>query len=250
MRLYALLAVAASWRGARAQRPIAGRVSPSRDGAAASNISRHNQISHATQMNRYPFVYERVRALRGQRGPLGKVLVFGCSTGEEVVSVADLFPEAMVVGVDVDEATLAAARALAAARKLTHRTFFFNSLEYPLHAMGSYDVVFANSVLCRHPGFSTRAYPFDTFAETVALLVMNLRRGGVLAAVNGNYRVMDAPAAHALSRVPLSCPGNPPAHSSELPGTHTRCCTNFVPLHARDGTQVPLEDHCIYTRRE
>mgnify|MGYP001275360190 CR=1 FL=1 len=33
MRLYAFLAVAASWRGARAQRPIAGRVSPSRDGA-------------------------------------------------------------------------------------------------------------------------------------------------------------------------------------------------------------------------
>ena len=35
-----------------------------------------------------------------------KILVFGCSTGEEVVSVADVFPRAVVVGVDVDKALL------------------------------------------------------------------------------------------------------------------------------------------------
>ena len=75
-----------------------------------------------------------------------KILSFGSSTGKEAVTLARrYFPRSQIVGVDIDEATLNEARATCA--NYSSRVTFFNGKEQPLSAHGTYDVIFANSVL-------------------------------------------------------------------------------------------------------
>jgi hypothetical protein len=224
-----------------------------------SGRSKPNQISHATGLNRYPHVYAHVHALATLKHR--KILVFGCSTGEEVISLAKTFPHAVIVGVDVDDATLSVARHLSVARGLMDRTFFFNSLKYPLHLLGEYHIIFADSVLCRHPWQGVSAYPFATFDETVTLLVKMLPPGGLLVAVNGNYRVADTSANSKLTPLSMAgvcgASGHPPDANTALehprePAARgqTVCCGNFVPLHATNGTRLQLEDQCIYRKNQ
>lgn len=210
-----------------------------------SGRSRRNQISHATSLNRYPHVYAHVHALAKLKH--GKILVFGCSTGQEVLSLAKTFPSAVIVGVDVDDAILSVARNLSVAEGLMDRTFFYNSLRYPLRLLGEYHIIFADSVLCLHPWQGVAAYPFATFDETVTLLVKMLPAGGLLVAVNANYRVADTSATSELTPISMTgvCVDN-----RQHPGANVRngCCGNFVGLHTRNGTRLPLEDQCIYQK--
>ena len=121
-----------------------------------------------------------------------KILVFGCSTGEEAMTVALLFPESIIVGVDVDEETLGTARQLALDSSVSDRTFFFNSLVYPIHLLGKYDIIFSNSVLCNFPTKPNNGgYTFDIFESTVTILHRVLQPGGAWCAVNTNYRLLD-----------------------------------------------------------
>lgn len=213
-----------------------------------TEVSKHNQISHATNYNRYPILYRRVLELSAQRLPLEaqKILVFGASTGEEPLTIAGLFSKAVVVGVDVDEETLSQARKLVASRKLDDRVFFFNSLVHPMHLMGTYDIIFANSALCLHPVFDPSIYPFSNFKHTVHLLLRNLHQGGLLAIVNPSYRVMDVvDSNYVLHPVPVCPQGRPDGFPHKGEG----CCEHFVPQHARDGNLLPgLEDKCIYQK--
>ena len=72
------------------------------------------QESTATLINRYPNIFGFLRTVMATRhGPdLGgetiRILSFGCSTGAEVLSVRAYFPDAEILGCDINTAALSA----------------------------------------------------------------------------------------------------------------------------------------------
>ena len=204
------------------------------------STTHRNQISHATAENRYPHVFAEVhrlsRALSNDRAP--KILSFGSSTGKEALTLASIcFHHSIVVGVDVDDPTLSAARETItqANVSVSDRVFFFNAEKMPLDSLGTYDIIFADSVLCRNPWHfhrnATEFYPFSLFEETVILLDKVLREGGIVVMINTNYRFQDTSVGHAYHEAPV--------HS----------CTNFVPLFTPAGQRLPLQDVCVFTKQ-
>lgn len=195
---------------------------------------RVNQHAHDTLYDRYPTVYQQVSRLAHETfGTAPKVLSFGSSTGLEALTLAQkYFVKSVIVGVDVDEDTLSQARSTCA--NVSSRVFMFNGKETALRALGMYDVIFANSVLCRHPWDPRPAnfYPLSLFGETIATLSDVLRPKGILCIINTNYRLEDTPAwlTH---------------HYVE---ENVVDCSNFVPLFDRNGTTLPRRDMCVYRK--
>jgi 2-polyprenyl-3-methyl-5-hydroxy-6-metoxy-1,4-benzoquinol methylase len=58
------------------------------------------QTSNQTKKNRFPIIYKRVKEILPDAR---RILSFGCSSGEEVFSLREHFPEAEIVGYDIDE---------------------------------------------------------------------------------------------------------------------------------------------------
>jgi SAM-dependent methyltransferase len=126
------------------------------------------------------------------------VLSFGCSTGEECATIRWYWPAADIVGVDVNEDSLAKARRRAPDARLRHAA--------ALPDLGKFDLVLALSVLCRHRDTQDRediatTYPFRMFEEAVGRLVSVVNRAGVLVILNANYRFEDT--THAADFRPL-----------------------------------------------
>ncbi len=204
------------------------------------STTHRNQISHVTFQNRYPHVFAEVhrlsKALSNDRAP--KILSFGSSTGEEALTLASkYFRHSIIVGVDVDDPTLSAARETitSANVSVSDRVFFFNAEKMPLDSLGAYDIIFADSVLCRNPWAfhlnATEWYPFSLFDETVILLDQVLREGGILVMINTNYRFQDTSVAHAYQEA------------------HVHGCTNMVPLFTPAGQRLSLQDVCVFTKQ-
>jgi hypothetical protein len=153
-----------------------------------------HQFSAVTAFDRYPTLFT---ALAGRIRPR-RLLSFGCSTGEECATARTYWPNAEVVGVDVNEESLAAARCrVPGVRFLQARL---------LPDLGRFDLVLALSVLCRHRDTKDQTdisaiYPFQMFAEAVGRLVAAVASRGVLVVVNANYRFEDT--THATDFRPL-----------------------------------------------
>lgn len=153
-----------------------------------------HQLSPVTAFDRYPTLFA---ALAARIRP-ARVLSFGCSTGEECATIGRYWPEAEVVGVDVNEDSLATARRRVAGARFHHAA--------TLPDLGGFDLVLALSVLCRHRDTLDRddiaaVYPFGMFAEAVGRIVKAVTRHGVLVVMNANYRFEDTP--HADGFQPL-----------------------------------------------
>ena len=198
------------------------------------STTQRNQISHVTSLNRYPHVFAEVhrlsRALLHDHAP--KILSFGSSTGQEALTLASrYFPHSIVVGVDVDEPTLSAARRICADANVSDRVFFFNSEQRPLDSLGAYDIIFADSVLCRNPWNRHISYPFSLFEQTTRQLDQVLNAGGILVMINTNYRFQDTSVAHAYREA------------------HVEKCGNFVPLFTPAGKHLSLQDVCVFAKQ-
>ena len=186
------------------------------------------------QEDRYPAVFALAANLTADQGAK-KILSFGASTGREAHTLADkYFPNSTIVGVDVDEGALTKARRFN--RNIADRVHFFNSMVLPLDTLGEYDIIFANSVLCVHP---LPRPAFLLFQETLEKLDSVLRPGGLLVAVNTNYRIEDTSVAPWYSSTE--------AHGmNEQKGA--QICGNFVPLFDKEHHEVELRDRCIYRK--
>lgn len=101
------------------------------------SYSQHNQgylqLSHMTKAERFPLIFDSAKTLQPDAK---RILSFGCSTGEECEAMAKRFPEAEVVGIDIDHGTIQTARKK---NKNPDRVFFHDSLG----ATGKYDVALA-----------------------------------------------------------------------------------------------------------
>lgn len=154
-----------------------------------------HQDATMTWLDRYPRLFTAAQQALGRDGT-HRVLSFGCSSGEEVMSLRRYFPDATIVGAEINAAQLAACARLPS----DPNAHFIRSTREGIAARGPYDAVFCMAVLQRRAhvverrGLRTiaRHYPFAHFAEEVRFLARQLRPGGLLVADHCQYRIEDA----------------------------------------------------------
>ena len=159
-----------------------------------------HQIAPYTWFNRYPALFDLAAELEPDAR---RILSFGCSTGEELISLRCRFAHAEIVGAEINPRSRAIAQRRVAADAQTR-------VIAPASITGPFDLVFALSVLQRDPrGLKNEMeakhlaarYPFARFDAAVRGLVARLRPGGFLIVANTLYRVEDSSAAVALEPV-------------------------------------------------
>lgn len=159
-----------------------------------------HQTSPDTSEERYPELFDLVAGLMPAAS---RILSFGCSTGEELSALRRRFPDAELVGAEINlrSRRIAARRVRDDGRAKVVR---------PGQIEGEFEVILTLAVLQREPhkiaemdvDNLTRFYPFARFDETVLNLARRLRRDGLICVANAQYRIEDSVAANLLSAVP------------------------------------------------
>lgn len=190
-----------------------------------------HQLSPATAFDRYSALFSALATHVRPR----RVLSFGCSTGEECATIRKYWPTAAVTGVDVNKGSLATAR-----RRFAWARFHHVS---NLPHLGTFDLVLAMSVLCRHNDTRNTddisgIYPFRIFEDAVARIVAAIEPHGVIVIFNANYRFEDAAAAAGF---------RPLLQGDFEDEVHHARVRKFAP----DGRVLADQrDHAVFVRRE
>jgi hypothetical protein len=154
----------------------------------------HQDVS-LSRIDRYPGLFRLTKhLLAGRAAP--RILSYGCAAGEEVVSLRAYFPDALLVGAEINPVLLRACRQLPA----DPQRHFVLSTPEQIAAHGPYDAIFAMAVFTRRPHeIDARRmtniaahYPFELFAAGIRLLAEQLAPGGLLIVEHALYRVEDA----------------------------------------------------------
>ncbi|EGF93760.1 hypothetical protein ABI_22020 [Asticcacaulis biprosthecium C19] len=139
-------------------------------------------------------------AVLGRDRPL-RILSFGCSSGEECLDAADIFPNAIIKGVELDD------KAFEKAATISHDRISIEKSTYEaIFAGGPYDLILGMSVFCRYPlpkGVVNikDVYKFGLFIDTINLLHDVLKPGGLMCLYNSMYFFDDCPVS--MDYVPL-----------------------------------------------
>lgn len=168
--------------------------------------ARVHQADSSTWPDRYPALFSAAQALLRDR-PHARILSFGCSSGEEVVTLRRYFPDAAIVGAEINRHLLRTCRGL----PLDGNVTFVTPSAAALAAHGPFDAIFCMAVLTRRPHEVERRgltdisafYPFELFSGTVRELASQLTEGGLLIIEHALYRVDDA-----LDALPLVAVGS------------------------------------------
>jgi len=151
-----------------------------------------------TSLNRYPDELRAAAEALVTEAP--RILSFGCSTGEELVSLREAFPGATIHGVDVNPLAVRAARRRVADDP---RTTVSRAGEAP---DDTYDVVLALAVF-RHaalndaPPSCAGVLAFADFDRTVSALGACVVPGGVFVIRHANFRFGDTATASGFEAV-------------------------------------------------
>jgi len=131
------------------------------------------QLSHMTKSNRFPKIFESAKELQ----PSAKrIMSFGCSTGEEAMTLAELFPDSEIVGVDIDNHSVTTARRN---NKFRDRVYF----QTDPGATGKYDLVTCLMVL-----FSLeKPVPVEKWQTAIRLIDKHVNLGGVVMLYTSDY---------------------------------------------------------------
>jgi SAM-dependent methyltransferase len=136
-----------------------------------------------TELDRHPALFALVRdALIGISEP--RLLSFGCSTGDEPITLARYLPNARIDAIDINAYSLSIARTKADRAGIG--TITFTLADRPPHLREAYDAIFCLSVL-RHgrldaerPEYCSAILPFSRFDAIVTKLDYCLKSGGLL----------------------------------------------------------------------
>ena len=158
-----------------------------------------HQRPNKTALNRYPEIFAAAAA---EAPNARRILSFGCSTGEECVTLASYFPSAQIVGTDINPLNLLKAR-----KHRSERICFVYASDRMLDGFGGFDAVFCMAVLRtwkrdRIADF----YPFERFAERTLFLESLVRPGGLLVIHNATYRFGDTVRQCAYEAIPVAAP--------------------------------------------
>ncbi|HLP10788.1 MAG TPA: class I SAM-dependent methyltransferase [Flavobacteriales bacterium] len=148
-----------------------------------------HQVKNSTSYNRYPEIFKATKDYFTEKGKNEITLLsYGCSTGEECFSLREYFPQAKIVGLDIDLKNIETANS----RNSDPNTTFLESHAKNLRKSGPFDLIFCMSVFCRWPDSQnvddiTGLYPFSKFEEGLAELDSNLSVGGLLVLYNTSF---------------------------------------------------------------
>ncbi|MFN3839751.1 MAG: class I SAM-dependent methyltransferase [Cyclobacteriaceae bacterium] len=196
-------------------------------------FNEQHQLTSKTYSDRYPQLFaEVVKAMPDTGRPLN-LLSFGCSTGEECFSLKKYFPNARIVGADINTLNLAIARSKNTNPDIT----FIYSKPENLLKFAPYDAVFCLSVLCRWEDTKDlqnceAIYPFTKFEKTVKELTAMVATGGLFLLYNSNFRFEDTSSFRDFEIVEAPLPNS-----------------GFVHKFDRFNNRVTEEHvHCIYRK--
>jgi SAM-dependent methyltransferase len=153
------------------------------------------QTYNHTLPDRYPWLFQFAAASLAAAGDL-RLLSFGCSRGDEVLTLCKYFPTATIKGIDIDPANIAhcQTRMPATAKQCIA---FATAASTELEADESYDAIFCLAVLClgdlttsNSQVSSPRLY-FKDFDDTVGDLARCLKPRGLLFLHTTNFRFCD-----------------------------------------------------------
>ncbi len=152
------------------------------------------QLSTYTVMNRYPRLFAACRDYFDDKKDL-KILSYGCSTGEEVLSLREYFPTAFIVGAEINPQALAKCREL----EVDNRIAFVRSDTKIIKRLAPFDAIFCMAVLQRTPHKVInenitnlkRIYPFSKFETQIRLLDACLKNDGLLVVHHTQYLLAD-----------------------------------------------------------
>lgn len=151
-----------------------------------------HQSTAYTAEDRYPELFDLAARLCPDAG---RILSFGCSTGDELAALRHRFARAEIVGAEINPRS----------RRIATRTMARDSLISvvgPTEIRGSFNLVFALAVLQREPHKIAEMevddlsahYPFQRFDATVSDLVDRLEPGGLLCVIHAHYPIEAASA--------------------------------------------------------
>lgn len=169
--------------------------------------------------------------------PHPKLLSFGCSTGEEVFTLAEYLPHADIVGVDINEWCLAECRR----KDSQHRHTFHHRRSSVFESAQDFDAIFCLAVF-QHPenrnnpdNAVAAGHTFDQFEREVALLDAKLKSGGLFVIDHADFSF--AHTASAANYTPLDV-----ATSRRL---------RIRPIYGRDNHKLAdrHESHRIFVKR-
>jgi trans-aconitate methyltransferase len=156
-----------------------------------------HQLVDWTAPDRYPEIFAAAAAAAPDAR---RILSFGCSTGEECVSLAQYFPKAEIVGAEINVLSL-----LKAMKKRSDRIRFVYSSDRILSRLGGFDVVFCMAVLRAPKKQQPRQLShFELFEERALFLESLVRPGGLLVIHNSMYRFSDTAHRGSYERIPVA----------------------------------------------
>lgn len=154
-----------------------------------------HQTTPLTRIDRYPQLFSACRDWFCGR-PEIRILSFGCSTGEEVITLRRYFPRAHLIGAEINPWSLAHCRRL----QVDGRIAFVSPDRATLEQHGPFDLIFCMAVLQRTPhrveadGITNlkRIYPFERFDQQVRELDALLKKDGILVIHHSQYFFRDS----------------------------------------------------------
>jgi SAM-dependent methyltransferase len=148
-----------------------------------------------TLPDRYPWLFRFAASQLPARGNV-RLLSFGCSSGEEVFALRRYFPEAEIVGIDVDPRNIALCKRQAH-REGSEGLRFVTAASTADEGSGSYDAIFCLAVLCLGDltaAGALRSDPhlyFEDFEAVLTDFARCLKPSGLLLLHTTNFRFCD-----------------------------------------------------------
>ena len=203
---------------------------------AAGTMQPYNR----TRADRYPVIFRRAAEILGD-GEDRRILSFGCSTGEEAFSLRRYFPQAFILGVDINPGNIAICERQLRKAPDPHLRFAVAASTQG-EPDASFDAIFCMAVL-RHgalgkPGVtrSDPLLPFARFAQMTEDFARCLKPGGLLVIRHSNFRFADAPAYAQFDALP-------PVRLPDRPGR--------TPLFGPDNILLPgaIYEEALFRKR-
>lgn len=159
---------------------------------ASGNFAEHYyQRAVFTLPNRHPVLFRECRDYL-KDVPQPKILSFGCSTGEEVLSLGEYLPDAQITGVDINEWCLQQAE-----KKYADKRFsFYHRFAEQFLDSENYDAIFCMAVFQREenrtkPTDKAQGITFGQFEREIVMLDKKLKPGGLFTIDNTDFSFMD-----------------------------------------------------------
>lgn len=161
------------------------------------NKSDYHQISTYTVNNRYPLIFkESANYLKYKESP--KLISFGCSTGEEVRTLGEYLPNAIIYGIDINKWCI---KQSIKQNRTTHH-FFYHRLSKEFERIPQVDAIFCMAVFQktddRTPTKKTsdKLFTFQSFEKEIILLDKKLKKSGLLIIDFSDFNFIDTVVAY------------------------------------------------------